>query len=194
MSATRSRLLQSRRLAFCGASEVRQRGFTLLEILVTLVIVSLGLLGAAGMQMRMIGEDQEGFQRAQALLLLDDIQNRMAANRADAASYASATERGTEDPTDCTAPDTITKRDLCEWSDALRGGIEKIDADDVGTILAGRGCIEQIDVAPLTFRITVVWQGMTPSAAPVLTCGKNKYGDDALRRAVSTRVAFGVLG
>src|SRR5690606_29446249 len=54
-------------------------GFTLLEILVTLVILSFGLLGAAGLQMRMVAEDQEGFQRAQALLLVDDILNRISA-------------------------------------------------------------------------------------------------------------------
>lgn len=168
-----------------------QAGFSLLEILVTLVIVSFGLLGAAGLQMRMIAEDDEAFQRAQALLLVDDMLNRISANRIDAASYLTATPVGTG--TACASTATLAERDLCEWGELLRGGSETLGANQVGAMLDARGCIEQIDIAPLTFRITVAWQGLTPIAAPALGCAAGSYGDDALRRVVSTRVAIGVL-
>ena len=177
-----------------GCLNLRQAGFTLIEILVTLVIVSFGLLGAAGLQMRMLAEDQEIFQRTQALLLLDDMQNRIALNRGNAASYVTATAVGTGG-TACASAATLAERDLCEWAEILRGRNESLGTDRLGAMLGARGCIEQIDVAPLTLRITVVWQGMTPAAAPALACGEGLYGDDdSLRRAVSTRVAIGDLG
>lgn len=171
--------------------EIGQAGFSLLEILVTLVIVSFGLLGAASLQMRMIAEDDEAFQRAQALLLVDDMLNRISANRIAAASYLTATPVGTGST--CASTATLAERDLCEWGELLRGGSEKLGASQVGAMLDARGCIEQIDVAPLTLRITVAWQGLRPIAAPTIGCAAGDYGDDALRRVVSTRVAIGVL-
>ena len=39
------------------------RGFTLIEVLVTLVIVALGLLGLAGMQVQLQRADMEAYQR-----------------------------------------------------------------------------------------------------------------------------------
>jgi len=178
------------RHARIGAGEA---GFSLLEILVTLVIVSFGLLGAAGLQMRMIAEDDEAFQRAQALLLVDDMLNRISANRPDAASYLTGTPVGTGATGACVAPATVVERDLCEWGGLLRGESETLAGSQVGAMLDARGCIEQIDVAPLTLRITVAWQGMTPVAAPALGCASGEYGDESLRRVVSTRVAIGVL-
>lgn len=176
----------------CPAA-AKQRGFTLLEILVTLVIVSFGLLGAAGLQMRMLSEDQEAFQRAQALLLVDDLLSRISANRHDAAAYVTAAPLGSGDAADCTAPATLAQRDLCAWRSTLRGRGERYGADQVGAMLGARGCVEQIDFAPLTLRVTVAWQGMTQLAAPTLPCGQDLYGSDGYRRAVSSRIAFGAL-
>ena len=172
-----------------------QAGFSLLEILVTVVIIAFGLLGAAGLQMKMIAEDQESFQRAQALLLLEDMQNRISANRVDAQSYVTATPVGTDDGIDCTAPGTLALRDLCEWGDLLRGRAEALkEGDRVGAMLGARGCVEQIGLDPLTLRVTVAWQGMSAAGASPLGCATGLYGsDDGFRRAVSTRVAFGVL-
>lgn len=175
-------------------TNTRQAGFSLLEILVTLVIISFGLLGAAGLQMRMIAEDDEAFQRAQALLLIDDMHNRISANRVDAVNYLTASPVGTGQTIDCAAPATIAERDLCEWGALLRGNSETLGGAQVGAMAGARGCIEQIDIAPVTLRITVSWQGMMPVAVPALDCGAGNYGaDDSLRRVVSTRVALGVL-
>ena len=46
----------------------RQRGASLIEVLVTLVIVAFGLLGIVGMQARLQVSEMEAYQRSQALL------------------------------------------------------------------------------------------------------------------------------
>jgi len=171
----------------------KESGFTLLEILITLVILSFGLLGAAGLQMRMVAEDNESFQRAQALQLVEDMLSRISANRVDALAYVTAAPIGTGDGMDCSAPATRAQRDHCEWREALLGANESFGGASVGAMLSARGCIEQIDVAPLTLRVTIAWQGMTQVAAPVLGCAAGLYGADGFRRVVSSRVAFGAL-
>ena len=55
------------------------------------------------------------------------------------------------------------------------------------------GCVEQIDAVNNVYRVTVVWQGLMPTAAPGLACGQNRFGDDSLRRAVSVQVRIASL-
>jgi type IV pilus assembly protein PilV len=59
----------------------RQRGFTLLEFLVTLLIVSFALLGIAGIIGVSVKNSQSAFSRTQAVVLVGDIIDRMRANR-----------------------------------------------------------------------------------------------------------------
>jgi type IV pilus assembly protein PilV len=59
----------------------RQRGFTLIEILVTIVILVFGLLGIVGLQAKATNVEMEAYQRGQALSLLRDMQSRIAASR-----------------------------------------------------------------------------------------------------------------
>jgi type IV pilus assembly protein PilV len=64
-----------------------QRGTTLLEVLITIVILAIGLLGLAGLQARLQSSEMEAYQRSQALILLNDMASRIATNRANAANY-----------------------------------------------------------------------------------------------------------
>ena len=45
----------------------RQRGITLIESLVAIVIMALGILGILGVQMRTLADTQTGVRRAQAV-------------------------------------------------------------------------------------------------------------------------------
>lgn len=58
----------------------RQRGFTLVEILVTVVLISVGLLGIAALQLTTLRGNQEAYVRSQASVLAADILDRMRAN------------------------------------------------------------------------------------------------------------------
>lgn len=55
-------------------------GFTLLEVLVALFVLSLGLLGLAGLQTLGIKFNQQSYQRTQAVILAYDMFDRMRAN------------------------------------------------------------------------------------------------------------------
>lgn len=58
------------------------RGITLVEVLVTLLIVSVGLLGVLGMQMSAVNSGQQALLRSQAAVLTQSLAERMRVNRA----------------------------------------------------------------------------------------------------------------
>jgi type IV pilus assembly protein PilV len=93
--------------------------------------------------------------------------------------------------------------DQCAWSAALIGAAETTGtcniatgANCVGAMIGARGCISTIPTSANTYLIEVAWQGLSPSAAPPasVTCGKDAYGADEFRRAVTTVVQIGDLG
>lgn len=61
-------------------------GFTLLEVLIALLILSVGLLGIAGLQLTSLRSNNSAYLRSQATILAYDILDRMHANRAQAQS------------------------------------------------------------------------------------------------------------
>lgn len=58
----------------------RQRGITLLESLVAIVVAALGILGILGVQMRTLTDTQTTVRRAQAIRLIEDLGERMKVN------------------------------------------------------------------------------------------------------------------
>ncbi len=57
-----------------------QRGISLLESLVAIVVMALGVLGILGVQMRTLADTQTGVRRAQAIRLTEDLSERIKAN------------------------------------------------------------------------------------------------------------------
>jgi type IV pilus assembly protein PilV len=178
----------------------------MIEVLVTLVIIAFGLLGMAGLQMRMQVSEVEAYQRSQALLLLNDMANRIAANRNHASSYviAPAAAVGVASTNaKCNAPGgtpTIADTDQYEWCQALKGAAETNSGANVGAMVGGRGCVEKVGE---DYMVTVVWQGLTPISAPPASvgCGAGSYNaaagspcvSDLCRRAVTTLVRIATL-
>ena len=183
-----------------------QRGTSLIEVLVTVVILSFGLLGIAVFQAKANVGSIESYQRAQAVILLEDMQARLRANPTKATDYVTTgtTWLGTDDvSTNCAIAAAGSARDRCEWSMALRGAAEKTtDSKFVGAMEGARGCIEELEKTDPTdakcdtgmYRVTVAWQGLHETKAPLVTCANTKYGAVTLRRAISITVAIGVPG
>lgn len=166
-----------------------------------MVILAFGLLGLAGMQSKLHLSLSESYQRAQAVILLNDFSERINANRSQAANYVSASALGTGDtvqPEDCTDLAMGAARDKCEWSNALKGAAEKKSSSNVGAMTGARGCVAKVQdentatCTPAIYLVTVAWQGLHKTKAPDATCGKDLYGDDAYRRSISSRVAVGL--
>jgi type IV pilus assembly protein PilV len=185
-----------------ASHRARQQGATLIEILVTILIVAFGALGLIGMNMKVSVAQADSYQRAQAILLVQDMANRIATNRANAASYASSATLGTGDAWTSCAGQTGVNLDKCEWSMALKGAGERLDKDTactgtncIGAMVNALGCISQISTAPPIYQVQVSWQGSIDQAAPSLTCGSGNviYPRETLRRTIAATVPVACL-
>ncbi|CAJ0798428.1 type IV pilus modification protein PilV [Ralstonia thomasii] len=181
-----------------------QRGATLIEILISVVILLVALLGAAGMMVRSNQSEMESYQRVQALTLLQDMAARLNANRQVAACYAVAGAMTTAGTGGISAPSCTTgsaaqqatvTSDLTAWNNALLGNTETAASGTValGAMIGARGCIEAIDTVNQVYRVTVAWQGLVKTVVPSLPCGSGNFGSDGYRRAISVQVRMGVL-
>jgi type IV pilus assembly protein PilV len=184
-----------------------QRGTSLIEVLVTMVILAFGLLGAAGLQARLQLADMEAYQRSQALILVDDIASRIATNRANAAAYVTtaANPLGTGMVCPTTVPLSSRQQiDAAQWCNALLGAAEVAGAGKIGAMLGARGCVESLPNNE--YLVTVAWQGLAPVSAPPtsIACGANLYNGavgstssncaaDRCRRVVTTIVRIAGL-
>lgn len=177
-----------------------QVGITMIEVLVTIVIMAFGLLGLAGLQSRVQVTEIESYQRAQALMLLNDMSARISTNRRNAASYETTSELGFGATCPVvTMTSTQTEKDLSEWCNALQGAGETLSGSRVGAMVGGRGCVESLGSGQ--YMITVAWQGLTPISAPPdsVACGAGQYAGgsacvgDLCRRAVTTIVRIAPL-
>jgi type IV pilus assembly protein PilV len=59
----------------------KQSGFSLIEVLVTMVIISFGMLGIAGVIINGLKNNNSSYARTQASILANDIIDRMRANK-----------------------------------------------------------------------------------------------------------------
>ena len=66
---------------------MRQKGFTLLEVLVAILVLSIGLLGLAGLMASSLRNNHSAYYRSQATWLAYDVIDRMRINRPNAADY-----------------------------------------------------------------------------------------------------------
>lgn len=180
---------------------MRERGISLIEVLVTLIILAVGMLGVMGLQARLQQSDMEVYQRTQALILLEDMANRLAANRNQAASYVTGSASPLGVGMTCpTTSSTQLERDRADWCNALQGAAESEGGGRVGAMLGGRGCVESLGAGQ--YLVTVAWQGLAPLTTPPAgsACGANSYDTagtdctaDLCRRVVTTVVRVAAL-
>lgn len=177
-------------------SSVRlQQGVLLIEVLVAILICAFGLLGFAGMQARSTSAAFESYQRSQALVLIDDMVNRINANRANAGSYVSANLLGAGSLASC-ASLSGAALDLCEWGNLIRGSAETRSGTlNVGAMISARACIKRVTNTTDSYQISIAWQGINSTGAPADTCGQGDtaFPTDTLRRVVSSTVCVGLL-
>ncbi|MFB9245687.1 type IV pilus modification protein PilV [Massilia antarctica] len=94
----------------------RQQGFSMLEVLITMIVISVGLLGIAGLIMTNLKTNHSAYARGQATILANDIVDRMRANRAVAqattkyvVNFADKPDKGT----------SVAEGDVFAWRTAL---------------------------------------------------------------------------
>ena len=132
------------------------RGFSLIEVLVSIVVLSIGLLGLAALQVSGLRVGQSSFYRAQAAQFAADMADRMRANLGDARNY----NLGLNDATPTGV--SVRDRDRAEWRTRLRtlpggNGAIAIDQD-----------VNSMDVVTITVRWDDSRGGGTADASVVL--------------------------
>ena len=101
-----------------------QRGTTLVETLVALVVLSVGLLGIAALQMTSLRNNRGAHLRSQAQVLAYDIADRMRANRNVALANAYVVALGVTP-----AGGTLNALDLQEWKATLAQALPSGDGE-----------------------------------------------------------------
>lgn len=127
----------------------RQGGFTLLEALISLVILSVGMLGIAALYVEGLRAGRTAVYRTAAVTLAADMMDRIRANPAARANYegAGAISGCTGDGINCT-PAQLAAEDIALWQ------------ADVAARMPG-GTAPQVEFGPGalfdTYTITIQW-------------------------------------
>lgn len=139
-----------------------QLGVSMIEVLVTMVIVAIGALGLAGMQLNAAKYNKEASVRSAATLLTVELVDRMRANMAGLKAgnytrnygYATALANPVSSPScgttiDCTAV-SIAQLDLSNWLNAISAALPE-----------GTGAVVPINGTGSAFNIVVMWKEKT---------------------------------
>ena len=133
------------------------KGFSLTEILVAVLVLSIGLLGLFGMQIAGVKSNQSAYFRTQASILASDIADRLRfnADRAIAGAYDGFnTANSNESVPSCWNTDTgctensIVTLDKAEWTALVEGGEDTaiMLPNASGTITRGAGNLFTIQI------------------------------------------------
>lgn len=105
----------------------QQKGFTLVEILVAILVLAIGMLGIAALQLRGLQYNHDAYLRSQVNMLAYDIADRMRLNADNAGDYVQDETLTTTRPS-CTVGLATAANDLNCWYqqgfDALPPGTE----------------------------------------------------------------------
>ena len=180
------------------------RGFTLIEVLFTLLIFSIGLLAVAGLQTISKKANYDALQRTTASMLANDIIERMRANARMLEEYILPVggELGgatlSAPAVLCTAASCNTTQmawfDLYQWERALDGATELVGAALTGGLVSPTACIEgPVGGGAGEYVVSIAWRGVTPLANPTVhACGSTSalYGDNNEYRRILTITTY----
>lgn len=193
-----------------------QRGFSLLEVIITMGILAVGLLGLAGLQARALNAEADSFSRAQAIMFANDMIDRMNSNLAEVkTSTAAATgynqqsgssvkvEFGTSYTNDCISDINPLLDEPAEQATCCAAKSTSVARDLCEWDLSLKGVGEAIGTSKVggmsgaracvfntgttgIFQVDVVWQGRDIGVAPA----DNTCGSDTItsRRSGVSRI------
>jgi type IV pilus assembly protein PilV len=176
-----------------------ETGFTMVEVLVTLVIVSIGLLSSVALQLLSKRSNYDAAQRTTAAHLAEDLLERMRANPIALLDYATAGVLGNGSQgaapaldcvgplANCTGPD-LAAYDLWQWEQLLDGNLELNAGQAAGGLVAPSACIRGPAFGGNgVYTVAIAWRGLTELSNPIVDdCGEGSgnYGDDDVNRRV----------
>ena len=113
----------------------KQSGFTLIESILTLFILTIGILGVAGLQMQGMRSANLAIQRMAVTVKTQDLFDRMRANSANIADYATsgATNNGCNTGTSCSAAQMVS-HDLFMWRNDLTSALPGVPTLNINIV------------------------------------------------------------
>ena len=179
----------------------RQRGFSLIEVLVSTVVFGIGVLGITSLNAVSKRSSYQSVQRSSAAQLSFALLEDMRSNAGALAVYLAAGDLGRgsqgveptplcDDPAlPCTAAELAT-HNLWGWEQLLDGNLERSGGVGVGGLITPTGCIRG-PAGGVTgmYTVTVAWLGSVQIASPgPNNCGTGLYGPgNVFRRTVVLR-------
>ena len=160
-----------------------QRGVGLVEILIAILVFTVGMVGMVSMQLGAKRATYEAEQRSLATGIARDIIERMRSNPANLDSYVVDTIGDPNDPavlpspncnlTNC-SPAQLAVHDLAEWEVQLQGGSEILAGANAGGLVEPRACITHVDGL---VTVAIAWLGIQAADNPAAsTCGNDVTG------------------
>ena len=133
----------------------RAAGISMVESLVALVVISVGMLGIAGLYMSSLKAGRSANIRVQAVNLASDMSDRIRANKDATVAYNMAAG-GTGVPHACLTPTACTpafvaENDLFVWATALKAALP---AGATGAVTF----LDNPNKEPDRYTITVTWR------------------------------------
>jgi len=139
----------------------REHGFSLLEVLIALLVLSVGLLGIAGLQTISLKYNHQSYERTQATVLISEMFEKITANpvAASSGSFDAIADTDTSGsftgygscPTNCT-PAQLATFELFRWKRSI---------EDPRRLAQGRGAITRIPdpdgATAHVYEITISW-------------------------------------
>lgn len=142
------------------APRVKHAGFTLLEVLIALLVLSIGLLGLAALQTLGLKFNHQSYQRTQAVFQTYDMIDRIRANSSarSSGSYDNVALGNTPTSGDCSGgctPAQLADFDINRWNTANRTSLTQ----GQGAVCRGTfgGVLTACTVGGNIFRVGISW-------------------------------------
>ncbi|UZR27525.1 type IV pilus modification protein PilV [Methylococcus mesophilus] len=165
------------------------KGFTLIEVLISVFVFAVALLGLAALQITARKTAFESAQRSLAAAIAQDVLERMRLNTEALASYTATINANTtfSDSLDCTGPANLAACDRRDFQRSLLGSTETTgtgaNTSKVGGLANPTLCVTSSNAGGSgRYTVTIVWRGRDQSLPEPGsenesdTCGNGQYG------------------
>ena len=119
-------------------------GSSLIEVMVSLLVLAIGLLGVLGMQVQSLKSNQNAYLYSQAAFLANDIYESINLFSDDASDFSIALSSSTPTLPNCTSSDSsCSKNDVIQWAQsAWRTNVENLLPGGKGAVVLNNGAYE----------------------------------------------------
>ncbi|MGQ0618551.1 MAG: type IV pilus modification protein PilV [Panacagrimonas sp.] len=156
---------------FGSARCQRLRGFTLLEVLIAIVVISIGMLGVAGLQLAAVRSNTQSYERSQATALAYEMADKLRANRIAASEGAFNLEPFEEKTARTCIGEVCDKDDIAAFE--LERWVQRINLvlPEAATASITQVCVTDIPcLERATYTIRVMWNESRESDAGDASC------------------------